>query len=290
MLTAAASLLRAAGKALPVAVRRTHATSSISASMLSMAASKGGARPDGLQIGALYRWAMARSLSSTPTACATAPPVTLNTISDLPGAKKKARRVGRGFGSGKGRTAGRGLKGQKARSGSGKPKPAFEGGQTPMYRRMPKRGFVNKFAQPLAEVNLSRIQLLIDQGRLDQTQPIRIAELVKSGAVTGNVKHGIKLLARGAEYFNAKVDLEVSWASKRAEEAVEKAGGVVRKVYYNRLGLRVLLHPEKFDPKLTPRFAAPPPKLWHRYPDQLPQAVKDALQQREAAVEKQHAA
>jgi len=206
----------------------------------------------------------------------------LNELADNPGAKAQKKRVGRGQGSGYGGTSGRGHKGQKARSGTGKPTPGFEGGQTPLMRRIPKRGFVNPFAMPLNELNLERVQMFIDQGRLDVSQPITMHTLYQAGVATGQIKHGVKLLGRGSHLFVAPIHIEVTWASKTAIEAIERAGGSVKRVYYNRLGLRALLKPYKFDHwheesqtwvRLLPKMAAPPPKLYSKYPLQIPDHV-----------------
>ncbi len=116
----------------------------------------------------------------------------LNDISDNPGATHNTKRVGRGIGSGKGKTAGRGVKGQKARSGVAVK--GFEGGQMPLHRRLPKRGFTNIFREEYATVNLDRVQTAIDAGKLDPKAVIDAAALLKSG-VLRRVKYGVKLLA-----------------------------------------------------------------------------------------------
>lgn len=178
----------------------------------------------------------------------------------------QARRVGRGIGSSKGKTAGRGHKGQKARSGGG-PKPGFEGGQTPLRRRVPKRGFYNPFTRTYHPLNLDRLQQWIDDSRLDPNQTITMKDLRDSGAVRRHLGDGVKLLGRGVNEFTAKVNLQVSQVSKVAKAAVEAAGGSVTTVYYNELGLRALLRPEWFAKKgrLIPRPARPPPKLVGRF-------------------------
>jgi len=146
----------------------------------------------------------------------------LTDLRDKPGARKVARRVGRGIGSGKGKTAGRGVKGQKARSGVSIK--GFEGGQMPLHRRLPKRGFNNIFRKRFNEINLGRLQQAIDAGKLDVTSAIDAAALVKAG-VLRRAKDGVRLLGSGA--ITAKVTLSVEGASKSAVEAVEKAGGSV---------------------------------------------------------------
>ena len=144
----------------------------------------------------------------------------LNELRDNPGARHARKRVGRGPGSGTGKTAGKGHKGQKARSGVAIK--GFEGGQMPLYRRLPKRGFNNIFAKRFTVVNLGRLQQAIDAGKLDASQPIDQGAMTAAGLVK-NARDGIRLLAKGE--LKAKVSIEVSGASKAAQEAVEKAGG-----------------------------------------------------------------
>jgi len=147
----------------------------------------------------------------------------LNELRDNPGSSKARIRVGRGIGSGKGKQAGRGGKGQTARSGVRIK--GFEGGQMPLHRRLPKRGFKNtKFARKLNEINLGRIQAAIDAGTLDAAGKIDAAALVKAG-VLRRAKDGVRLL--GAGEIKAKVTFAVFGASKSAVAAVEKAGGTV---------------------------------------------------------------
>jgi large subunit ribosomal protein L15 len=147
----------------------------------------------------------------------------LHELSDRPGASKTRKRIGRGIGSGKGKTGGRGGKGQTARSGVRIK--GFEGGQMPLHRRLPKRGFKNtKFALKLNEVNLGRIQAAIDAGTIDGGGKIDAAALVKSG-ILRRAKDGVRLLGGGE--IKAKVALSVHGASKSAVAAVEKAGGTV---------------------------------------------------------------
>src|SRR5215475_13663581 len=147
----------------------------------------------------------------------------LNAISDRPGATKAKKRLGRGIGSGLGKTAGKGIKGQKARAGVAIK--GFEGGQMPLHRRLPKRGFNNIFALKLNEVNLGRVQAAIDAGKLDAKAVVDAAALVKAG-VLRRAKHGVRLLGSGE--IKAKVQFEVYGASKSAVAAVEKAGGSVK--------------------------------------------------------------
>ncbi|MBV8060994.1 MAG: 50S ribosomal protein L15 [Alphaproteobacteria bacterium] len=146
----------------------------------------------------------------------------LNDLRDNPGARKKRMTVGRGIGSGKGKTSGRGVKGQKARTGVSIR--GFEGGQMPLHRRMPKRGFNNIFAKEYAELNLGRLQQAIDAGRIDAKKPITDETLVQAGVVAKS-RDGVRLLGKGE--LKAKVELTVAGASKSAIAAVEKAGGKV---------------------------------------------------------------
>ena len=148
----------------------------------------------------------------------------LHELAGRPGARKTRKRIGRGIGSGVGKTGGRGGKGQTARSGVRIK--GFEGGQMPLHRRLPKRGFKNvKFARKLNEVNLDRLQSAIDAGRLDLAATIDAAALVKAG-VLRRAKDGVRLLGGGE--LKAKVTLAVFGASKSAVAAVEKAGGTVQ--------------------------------------------------------------
>jgi large subunit ribosomal protein L15 len=147
----------------------------------------------------------------------------LNELAGLLGARKARKRIGRGIGSGTGKTGGRGGKGQTARSGVRIK--GFEGGQMPLHRRLPKRGFKNTmFARKLNEVNLGRIQEAIDAGRLDASGKIDTAALVKAG-VLRRAKDGVRLLGDGE--IKVKLNLAVFGASKSAVAAVEKAGGSV---------------------------------------------------------------
>ena len=146
----------------------------------------------------------------------------LNEISDKPGARKKRMRVGLGVGSGKGKTAGRGVKGQKSRRGVAIN--GFEGGQMPIYMRLPKRGFTPHRAASYAEVNIGRIEDAVKAGKLDVKKPIDADALIAAGVVRRS-KDGVRLLAKGE--IKSKVELVVHGASKAAIEAVEKAGGKV---------------------------------------------------------------
>ena len=147
----------------------------------------------------------------------------LTDISDNAGSRKKRMRVGRGIGSGKGKTSGRGGKGQTARSGVRIK--GFEGGQMPMHRRLPKRGFNNVFRVEYAEINLDRLQEAIDAKTIDAGAVINAESLVKAGVLRRS-KAGVRLLGRGA--IKSKINVEVHGASKSAVAAVEKAGGTVK--------------------------------------------------------------
>lgn len=144
----------------------------------------------------------------------------LHELRDNPGAAKKRMRVGRGPGSGKGKMGGRGIKGQKSRSGVAIN--GYEGGQMPLYQRLPKRGFNKPNRKAFAVVNLGLIQKFIDDKKLDANATITEEALVASGLVR-RVKDGVRVLAKGE--ISAKVAIEVTGASKSAVEAVEKAGG-----------------------------------------------------------------
>ena len=146
----------------------------------------------------------------------------LNELSDLVGAKKNRKRVGRGIGSGTGKTSGRGVKGQKSRSGVAIK--GFEGGQMPLHRRLPKRGFNNLFSKKYNVFNLDRIQYFIDNGKIDAKQIINIDTLLEAKLIKSE-RDGLKILGRGK--LTSKVELEVSGASKKAVKLVEKAGGKV---------------------------------------------------------------
>src|SRR5947208_2389247 len=146
----------------------------------------------------------------------------LNEIKDNKGARKGRMRVGRGIGSGKGKTAGRGQKGAKARSGVAVN--GFEGGQMPLHMRIPKRGFNNIFAKDFAEVNLGLVQKAVDAGKLDAKAVIDHAAL-KAAGLAGGGKDGVRLLGKGT--ITSNLSFSVAGASKGALEAVEKAGGSV---------------------------------------------------------------
>ena len=146
----------------------------------------------------------------------------LNQLSDNPGATKRRKRIGRGPGSGTGKMGGRGIKGQKSRSGVAIN--GYEGGQMPLYMRLPKRGFNNINAKTYAVVNLGLIQKFIDAKKIDAKKPITEQSLVESGLVR-RIKDGVRILAKGD--LTSKLDISVTGASASAIEAVAKAGGAL---------------------------------------------------------------
>ncbi len=148
--------------------------------------------------------------------------MTLNALRDNPGARLKSKRLGRGIGSGKGKTSGKGVKGQKAREGVALN--GFEGGQMPIYRRLPKRGFVNIFRKQYSPVNLDMLEAAIAAGKVDAGQPITEATLVAAGLVRGRL-NGVRLLGNGA--LTRAITITVSGASATARAAVEQAGGTI---------------------------------------------------------------
>ena len=146
----------------------------------------------------------------------------LNEIKDNEGARKPRKRVARGIGSGSGKTGGRGQKGQKSRSGVAIN--GFEGGQMPIYRRLPKRGFKNHFAKVFAVVNLDTLQKAVDAGKLN-AEDVNVDALLNAGVINKKLD-GVRLLARGA--VTSKINVTVNSASKTAIAAIEKAGGSVK--------------------------------------------------------------
>lgn len=165
----------------------------------------------------------------------------LNQIADKAGARQQRKRVARGIGSGLGKTAGRGGKGQTARSGGAKP--GFEGGQMPIYRRLPKRGFNKPNAVQCNEVNLSRIQAAFDAKKLDSTKPVTV-ETLRAAGILKHAYGGVRVLGNGE--LKTKAAFEVYYASQGAIAAIEKAGGSVK-----------LLRPTKIV--TAPESAAPDP-------------------------------
>jgi large subunit ribosomal protein L15 len=158
----------------------------------------------------------------------------LNQIRDNPTARQAPKRLGRGIGSGLGKTSGRGGKGQTARSGVALN--GFEGGQTPLHRRIPKRGFNNIFRRDFQELNLGALQSAIDDGRLGTGEMITGKSLVDAGIIRRE-RDGLRLLGDGKDGFKAKITIEVAGASKSAVEAIEKAGGKVTFINFVRPGV-----------------------------------------------------
>mgnify|MGYP001364619731 FL=1 len=146
----------------------------------------------------------------------------LNAIKEQDGATRNRKRVGRGIGSGRGKTSGSGHKGQKARSGVSIN--GFEGGQMPIHRRLPKRGFNNIFRKNYVEVNLDRIQTALDAGRLDKKKPVDVVALVAAGVISKS-RDGVRVLANGV--LKDKIEIHAAGASKAAVAAIEKAGGKI---------------------------------------------------------------
>jgi len=191
------------------------------------------------------------------------PRVATNNIRDFRGAFKRKQRVGRG--GDRGKTSGKGHKGQGQRGT--KPRIGFEGGQTPFYRLVPKHGFTNAlFKNQFTPIHLNKLQYFIDAKRIDPTQKIDMEVLHKSGAI-GRVKDGVRLLGGGATWFQSSIDIEVTRASQNAIQAVERNGGRVQAVYHDQVAIRVALNPEKYklDP---PKRARPSHKniLWYSDP------------------------
>lgn len=146
----------------------------------------------------------------------------LNELRDNAGARLKSKRLGRGIGSGKGKTSGKGVKGQKAREGVSLN--GFEGGQLPIYRRLPKRGFHNLFRKSYAPVNIGTLDAAIESGKVDGAQPITEATLIAAGLANDGL-HGVRLLANGE--IKRAVTITVSGASAAAKAAIEQAGGTI---------------------------------------------------------------
>lgn len=184
----------------------------------------------------------------------------LNNLQNVPGSKKKKKRAGRGVGSGMGKNSRRG------HQQSGRTPRGFEGGQTPAWKTLPKLGFYSNLYRDLQVVNLYTLQEYIEMGRLKPSEDrlLTIRDLVISGVVN-RPGSGIKLLGRINENveFTSKIHIEVSFASEEAVEAIEKFGGTVTCVHFNKLSLRALVKPFKFD--ILPRRARPNPKIMNYY-------------------------
>ncbi|PXF43361.1 50S ribosomal protein L15 [Gracilariopsis chorda] len=190
--------------------------------------------------------------------------LSLSDIQDNPGARKKEVRLGRGRGSGCGKTSGRGQKGQRARNSV---RLGFEGGQTPLQKRFPKVRTYDPFAKDIIDVTLGRIQRFVDTGRLDANAEIGLKQLVDSGCVR-RIKDGLRLVEGGPGSCSS-LRVRVTECSPVAAERVVEKGGQVCLAWYNKLGIRATVKPFKWtDQGLPlPRFARPPPKVEHRYPD-----------------------
>jgi len=202
---------------------------------------------------------MSRSIIST-----NASSISLNNLRDNPGANKKKVRVGRGIGSGRGKTSTRGHGGQSARAGHNIPR-GFEGGQTPLYKKMRKYGFSNvAFSRVYNTINLFTLDRLIREGQINANETITMKHLYDL-KVVDQITHGVKLLGQGSDYFSHKINIELSDFSASAKEAIEKLGGSAQNVYYDRVGLRYLLKPYKFD--FVPKRARVPLKLREKYPN-----------------------
>ncbi|KAI9651812.1 MAG: YmL10 [Alyxoria varia] len=198
----------------------------------------------------------------------------LGSLSDNPGAYSKRIRRGRGPASGKGKTSGRGHKGQKQH---GKVPAGFNGGETSAEVAKGKRGFVNEFALDMTPINLDRIQLWIDQGRLDPTRPITMKELSATRCVHG-IKDGIKLLARNVQGLRSAIHITVSRASSSAIAAVEACGGSVTTRYYTRPSIKRILRGQSHP--ILSRLSQPPPQLESpaAQPSQPPNEAEDTEQ------------
>ncbi|KAJ3356912.1 YmL10 [Kappamyces sp. JEL0680] len=183
--------------------------------------------------------------------------LSLNTVQLPKGTEKKKKRIGRG---GKGKTAGRGRKGWKAKHSQSRNFRAFEGGQSSIAKKFPKIGVQHKSAlqaihRDLRPIHMDKLQLWIDLGRLDASKTITVRDICLSG-LAGKVKDGVVLLAKGAEFFKTKVDIEVTKASQGAIGAIEAHGGTVTVTYTDKERIRSLLHPEKYS--FVPETIVPP--------------------------------
>lgn len=194
-------------------------------------------------------------------------PMTPNNLWDNDGARKKFKIVGRGNGSGKGKTCGRGMNGQKSRPGTGKLRPSLLGGQNPLNKRIPKRGF-NRHAtkDPLEEINIRNIVYYVKKNRLDASKPITMKDLFECGALS-KIRFGVKVLGKGAEELatlGVPLHLEVSNASQSAIDAVKAAGGSITVVHFTETTLRRFLKPHKFAIPEA-KIPMPPPKTVLKY-------------------------
>lgn len=196
-----------------------------------------------------------KRLASSPVVSFT--PLLANTLADNPGARKSKKVLGRGPGSGLGKTSGRGQKGHNSRSGGGV-KPSFEGGQTPLTRRLPKWGFNRAaFKEVLKPVNFTNLYYYIAKGRIDTSKAITMKDLFEAGMFS-TTQYGVKLLARGVERIDRPLHFEVTDASKTAISAVKAKGGSVTVIYKTKKQLEYHFKPYKFDLPMN-ETAMPPP-------------------------------
>eukprot|EP01015_Nassula_variabilis_P013691 TRINITY_DN2127_c0_g1_i5.p1 TRINITY_DN2127_c0_g1~~TRINITY_DN2127_c0_g1_i5.p1 ORF type:complete len:299 (+),score=41.88 TRINITY_DN2127_c0_g1_i5:125-1021(+) len=171
-------------------------------------------------------------------------PFTISNLWDNPGAKRTPKRLGRGPGSGKGKTSGRGHKGHRSRTGGGV-NPRFEGGQTPLHRRLPKFGQNKLNLKQFQYLNLSTLMYYVNTGKIDATRKITLRDMYQAG-IFNSIKYGVKLLGRGATYISQPLHLEVSDASEQAIKSVKQAGGSVSCVYRTRLKVQEHITPKKY--------------------------------------------
>lgn len=210
--------------------------------------------------------------------------ISLNMLANVPGATKQKIRVGRGRSGRRGKTSGRGHKG----TGQHGSLPFwFQGGQKPLWQIVPKRGKPGGPSIKYVPLNLDKLMKAIDDGKLDAKHPINLKHLWDARVVTGTYKaigrdrYGVKLLANGKEQLNYPINIEVQRASKAAIAAVEAAGGVIQCKYYNKLGLRALMLPNKFQ--TIPRIPMPIPKLRNWYMDPSNRGVLPTIQEESEA-------
>ncbi|GJD09394.1 50S ribosomal protein L15 [Galdieria sulphuraria] len=195
------------------------------------------------------------------------PSINLGSIRDNPGARKKKKRVGRGNGSGCGNYCGRGIKGQKKRQG-GHVKPWFEGGQTPLFKRLPQHKFPKTWYDNHELVFLSEVQRLVDIGKLNPSQPVNFKELFRHGIIRMPYR-GVRLVAREVELFSTSLDFEVTSCTREAAHLILESGGTLSLAYYTRPGIEVLLNPERWTRRdlPLPPFEQPPQRLAAFYND-----------------------
>ena len=206
-------------------------------------------------------------------------PVRLNNIADNPGARPLKKRVGRGVGSGIGKSAGRGMCGQRQREGGSRTN-VFEGGNAKLTKIIPKRGEKAFDKKDYSLLNLNKLKWAIENNKLSVDGIIDMAAVHQSN-ICGRVQDGVKLLGTGADAWDIpNVNIVVSAVSASAKAAIEAKGGSVKTVYYNRLGLRALLHPERIP--RTIRNANPPPHRRHLFdiPSPFPAAPQRELKQK----------